>query len=106
MILTIKLTNATYTMRMEGNSMTVDCTAMSEGTESKPAKLVTSILGYYGPAQVDQAVDRIIREEITTDEEKANLRQFLVVYKGIHEIIAPQLAELKTALKENRLQTT
>lgn len=103
MILNIKLTNASYAMHIKGNAMTVEVTRMGEGSKDKVAKLITSDLGYYGPAQVDLAIDRIIREELTTDEDAVHLRRFLEVYKGIHEIIAPQLAELKEAIKENRL---
>lgn len=102
MILTIKLSGATYTMRMESKSLTVDVTTMSEATDGKPSKPVTSILGHYGPAQVDKAVDRIIREQITSDEERGNLRRFLEVYKSIHEIIKPQLEQLTETLKANK----
>lgn len=103
MILTVKLTNATYTMKIEGNCMTVETTSMGEGLKDKQAKLITSVLGYYGPAQVDLAINRIIADELTQHEEKVNLREFLKIYKGIHEILNPQVAELKTAIKENRL---
>jgi hypothetical protein len=106
MILKIKLTNASYAMHVDGNAMTVDVSVMSEATDSKPAKLITSTLGYYGPAQVDLAIERIIKEELTQTDEVVNLRRFLELYKGIHEIIAPQLVELKDAIREQRLKTT
>ncbi len=100
MILTIKLSQATYTMRMDGNSMTVDETHTIADKDGNP-KETSSVLGYYGPAHVDLAINRIITEELTADTEKVNLRRFLEVYKGIHEIIKPQLAELKEQIIKN-----
>ena len=104
MKLNIKLTNADYTMYIDGNAMTVDVTANGQSKDGAPKKITTT-LGYYGPAQVELAVDRIIREELTLSEEKVNLRRFLEVFKGIHEIIAPQLSELKEEIKLSRLAT-
>lgn len=104
MKLKIKLKQAEYDMRFEGNSMTVEVTFAGEDKQGLPKK-ITSTLGYYGPAQVELAVNRIIREELTLHEEQVNLREFLKVYKGIQEIINPQLADLAQAIKEHRLET-
>jgi len=105
MILTIKLSQSQYSMRMDGNSMTVEETHMGTDKDGNP-KEMTSILGYYGPAQVDLAINRIIAAELTSEPEKVNLREFLIRYKAIHETIAGQVTELKEAIQQNRLQTT
>lgn len=102
MKLTIKLKNASYDMYIDGNSMTVEVTSMGVSKKDGQAKSITSALGYYGPSQVDKAVTRIIAEEVTLDDEKVNLREFLIRYKAIHESIAPQLTELKNAIQQNR----
>jgi len=100
MIIDFKLENAKYVIRPEGASITVDCIKkyIKDGVE----KSITSILGHYGPGQHQHAINRIIAEEITLDEERVNLRQFLQAYKKIHESINEQMALLTEELKANR----
>jgi hypothetical protein len=102
MKLNIKLSRASYTMHIDGNSMTVEVTATGTGKKDGLEKDITSILGYYGPAQVDLAITRIIAEELTHDNEKVNLREFLIKYKAIHETIDEQVEELKNQISKTR----
>jgi len=103
MILKIKLKHATYEMHIDGPSMTVDVTSMSEATDEKPSKAITSTLGYYGPAQVEHGLNRIIAHELTLDNEVVGLKEFLNRYRAIHELVVSEIAGLKEAIKEGKL---
>lgn len=101
----IKLPSGTYGIKTDAQSMTAVYNYIGEDKDGNPREASINI-GHYGPGQVDLAIKRIIAEELNKNQDTVNLRQFLVVYKSIHEIINPQLVELKEAIKEHRLETT
>lgn len=102
MTITIKLNQATYTVRMEAVQMVLECTTMGIGRKDGESKLITSTLGYYGPGQIQHAISRIIAEETTLDNERVHLREFLIKYKAIHESISGQVEEIKEQIKQSR----
>lgn len=105
MTIKIKINGAEYQIIMDNISMTAQYIYIGKDKDGNPKKQSTN-LGYYGPGQVDKAIDRIIGAELARNEDVVNLREFLRVYKGIHEIIQPQLVDLKNAIKEQRLLET
>ncbi len=100
----IKLQSGTYGIKTDAQAMTCSYNYIGEDKDGNPKEASVNI-GYYGPGQIDQAINRIIAEELNKNQDVVNLRQFLVVYKSIHEIIAPRLSELKEEIKLNRLAT-
>lgn len=104
MKITIKLPSATYVVRTDNNSITAELIYTGKDKDGNPREGNTP-LGYYGPGHIELAIKRIIGEEINRNQDATNLREFLKVYKGIQEIINPQLADLAQAIKEHRLET-
>jgi len=104
MILKLKLANATYEMAMETSCMTVSCTTWSEIIKGKKteAGFVTSNLGYYGPAQVDLAITRIIAQETTLEPEKVGLKEYLKRSRAIADEVMREVQSLKETIKQSK----
>lgn len=105
MTITININGARYQIAMDNISLTDQYIYIGKDKDGNPKEQVTN-LGYYGPGQVDKAVLRIIAAEENRNQDTANLREFLRVFKGIQEIINPQLADLAQAIKQHRIETS
>jgi hypothetical protein len=106
MTIQFKLNNSEYFAYLHGSAITLDVKRMGNSKKDATMREIVSTLGYYGPGQIDLVINRIIAEELEASNDVVNLREFLIRYKAIHESIASQVAELKEAIKQNRLQTT
>lgn len=105
MTLTIELTNATYLLYMEGQSLTLDCKALRKSENGKnkgKSMMMTDTLGYFGAFQLDLAFKRIITEELSRGEDTTSLEEFVARMERIEAIILAQIPALVEQIKESR----